>query len=149
MTKTILFFFTALLGSVPVQAQLQKVLHRPFEPDSAQVIVLDLYGEYQVQPWAGDNILVETTVKLYQASDGLLKHFIEKEKRYEMEVVREGEVFKLVSKDKKRATIKTPHGECFETVEVRIFLPDRFDPDGDHRWKCKVAPVEEEKPEQN
>ncbi len=75
-------------------------------------------------------------------------HFIEKEKRYEMEVAREGDVFKLVSKDKKRATIKTPHGECFETVEVRIFLPDRFDPDGDHRWKRKTAP-EEEKPEDN
>lgn len=149
MTKTILFFFAALTGSLPLHAQLQKVLHRPFEPDSAQVIVLDLYGEYQVQPWAGDNILVEMTVKLYQASEGLLKHFIEKEKRYEMEAVREGEVFKLVSKDKKRVPIKTPNGECFETVEVRIFLPDRFDPDGDHRWKRKSAPAEVEKPEQN
>jgi|APTNR8051073442_1049403.scaffolds.fasta_scaffold02523_4 hypothetical protein len=149
MTKTILFLFTALLGSVPLHAQLQKVLHRPFETDSAQVIVLDLYGEYQVQPWAGDNILVEMTVKLYQASDGLLKHFIEKEKRYEMDVVREGEVFKLVSKDKKREPIKTPHGECFETVEMRIFLPDRFDPDGDHRWKRKAVPGEAEKQEQN
>ncbi len=85
MKKTILLFFAALfLGSLPLQAQLQKVLHRPFEVDSARVIVLDLYGEYEVQPWAGDNILVEMTVKLYQASDGLLKHFIEKEKRYEM-----------------------------------------------------------------
>jgi len=149
MTKTILFFFAALMSSLPLQAQLQKVLHRPFETDSAQVIVLDLYGEYEVQPWAGDNILVEMTVKLYQASDGLLKHFIEKEKRYEMDSSLEGDVFKLVSKDKKREPIKTTHGECFETVAVRIFLPDRFDPDGEHRWKRKPAPAEAEKPEQN
>ncbi len=145
MTKTILIFFAALLGSLPLHAQLQKVLHRPFEVDSAQVIVLDLYGDYLVEPWAGDNILIEMTVKLYQASDGLLKHFIEKEKRYEIDTLREGEVFKLISKDKKRTPIKTPHGECFETVEMRVFLPDRFDPDGEKRWKRRTAPVEVEK----
>jgi len=148
MRNTILIFFAALLSAVPAQAQLQKVLHRPFELDSAQVIVLDLYGEYEVNPWAGDNILVEITVKLYQATDGILKHFIEKEERYEMDASREGEVFKLVSKDKKRNPIKTRNGECFETVVVRVFLPDRFDADGEHRWKRKVTEADKPK-EQN
>ncbi len=56
-----------------------------------------------------------------------------------------------MSKDKKREPIKTSHGECFEIVEMRIFFPDRFEQDGDHRWKRKATEEDEAamKPEQN
>ena len=129
--------------SLSAQAQIQKVLHQTFDLDSIDVITFDLYGEYEVETWAGSKVLSETTIKLYQASPSVLKFFIEVG-RYEIEGHRNVTSLILSSKDKERKAIKTSKGEVTEIVELKLFLPDTFAKTGEWSWR-RVEPLPEEK----
>lgn len=131
--------------SLPFSAlgQLQKILHQTFEVDSFAVIQLDVYGEYQVELWAGNNIMTETSIKLYQASEGILNHLVEA-KRYDLETEKEGQLIKLFSVDKERPPIKTHKGECSEVINLRIFVPDSFGKTAEHSWSRPLETVEKD-----
>ena len=131
------FFFL----SMPLFGQLRKVIHTTFDVDEANSILFDLYDEYEVELWAGDNIMTETTIKLYEGSEGILKHFIENG-RYEIEIKLEETALTLVSKDKERKPIKTRKGECFEQVNHKIFLPDTFEQGGENQYTRVVKAPE-------
>lgn len=129
-----LIFVLTFLFFNPLFGQLQKVFHQTFEIDTINQIHFDQLGEYKVESWAGNNIMTETKVKLYQASEGILDHLIEAG-RYELEANAQGESVRLSAKDKLRRPIKTHKGECAEIVELRIFIPDSFEKLGEHGWK--------------
>lgn len=121
-----------------LQAQVQKIFHQAFElGDSIQTIRFDLVGEYQTQLWAGNNILVEMQVKLFNASEGILDFLLEKEERYAIEPQHRGAVLLLRAKDQKRQNIKNHKtgSDVFEEVQVRIYIPDRFEEGGDGTWR--------------
>lgn len=115
-----------MLFALTAEAQLQKILHQSFEIEEINSISLDLHGEYELEKWAGNTILTETSIQLYDANPNILK-FLIKNGRYEIESDSEGETFKLESKDKQRRSIKTKEGECFEFVNLKIFIPEDFD----------------------
>jgi hypothetical protein len=79
-------------------------------------------------PWAGNNVLVETQVKLYNSTGSVLKHFIEKDLRYQIDAdTTTSSTLTLVSHDKKRASLRTKTGaESTEVIETRVFVPDSF-----------------------
>lgn len=136
-----------VLCSAPSFGQLQKVFHQTIALEDISDVQMDLYGDYTVEAWAGDNILIETNVKLYQASDAILNFFIE-QGRYAIESdTSNATTLRLFSKDKERRTIKTRNGECFEVVENRIYLPDDFTKSGDHGW-VRTKREDEEKNEE-
>lgn len=130
------FFYLLLLSLIAnthFYAQNQRIIHSTFQLDTATTVELNLYGEFTVESWVGDAILVETDVSLANAPEGIFLHYI-KDGRYEIKEEREGETLRLVSKDTKRPPIKTSKGECEEVVKVKVFMPDVLKPDGDKRW---------------
>lgn len=123
-------------------AQIQRIMHQTFPVgDSIAEINMDIYGEYKIETWPGNTILLETQVKLYNATPGILEHFLEAG-RFELEAKQEESRLLLVSKDKERRPITTSKGECFEEVNQRLFIPEEFEPGGEHRW---VRPLEGKK----
>ncbi len=110
-------------------AQLEKVIYQTFEIENVEKINLDFVEDYtvEVQLWAGNNIMTETQIHLYGASPAILKHFVEKEKRYEVVLDNQNGIVNLFNFDKERNAIRTKHGECIEQVKLRIFVPDSFE----------------------
>ncbi len=142
------YFLLLLLsgGCFGVFAQVQQITHQTFElSDSITVVELDIYGAYQVEPWPGNAILLETQVRLYNASQNILDHLL-KIGRYELEEQVQGSLLLLISKDKERPAIKTSKGECFEEVEQLLYLPEEFVPEGENRWQRPVQQPEPASP---
>ncbi len=124
--KKVLAIGVFLMGVNVSHAQLQKIIHKTFALDSAETVQLDLYGDdYVIETWAGDNILTETKIKLYNASKTILKFFLEKG-RYDIEGKLEENILTLRSIDKNRPPIKNKEVNCYEVISLRIFMPDTF-----------------------
>jgi len=126
MKKLIPLLMSFLFFALNANAQLQKILHQSFEIEEVNSISLDLYGEYEIEKWAGNTILTETHIQLYDATPSILRFFVE-QGRYEIEGNISNETsFAMVSKDKVRKSLKTKEGECYEFIKVRILVPEDF-----------------------
>lgn len=143
-----LFLLGFLFASMPLFAQLQKVTHKTFNIGKANTVQFDIYDDFEVELWPADNIMIETNIKLYEASNGILEFFI-KQGRYEIDMEELETVINLVSKDKERRTVKTRKGECYEQVKHRVFLPDDFKKASDNSWSRKGEDSEELTKEDN
>ncbi len=132
--KKWLIMMVASLAGASLWGQAQKTFHDTFQLDSVKTIQLDMYGETKVQAWPGNNIMIETRIKLYDASDVILGHFIDAG-RYKVEAQEEGDVLRLVSLDKERKTIKTKRGECFEEVNTIVYMPESFKEVGANQYQ--------------
>ncbi|MEO1517814.1 MAG: hypothetical protein AAFV95_22530 [Bacteroidota bacterium] len=140
MNKAFLILGLSLLLFSSASAQLSKTLHQNFELEGFANLQLDLEGEYQIEKWAGNTILTETIVEIFDATPAIFKHFIEAG-RYEMEGLADEKTFQITSKDSERRPIRSKGGECYEFVKIRIFIPDDFEPDGEHRF---TRPIKED-----
>ena len=126
---SIFFFF--ILWTHVVNAQLTKVLHQTFEIDSVENLTISIVGEYELEKWAGNNILTETKIEIYNTTAGTFKYLIEEKKRYEIVAEINSTSASLFSFDSKRASIKNKETgkECYEFIKVKIFVPDDFNID--------------------
>ncbi len=127
-------YFTVILLFTPffLLAQLQKSFHQVYEvSDSAQTLELRLYGEFEHKAWAGNTIMLQTKVTLYDANNSILKFFMENG-RYEVTAEQIGDVLYLTATDQERRIIKSDGVECYEVVEQKIYIPDSFLPTGDN-----------------
>lgn len=116
------------------QAQLQTIIHNEFPVDTAETVMLDLYGDYLVEPWPGNNILVETKIKLYNGSKSILSFFLQGD-RYKIDYELNDKTITLTSKDKVRLPVRAKNGkESKEDIGVRIFIPDTFSEYGPGTW---------------
>lgn len=135
MNKLIVLLLFSLCFGVQSQAQYRKVVHQTFETDSIDQIVLQLVGDLTIDTWPGNIIMTETTVNIFDASSGLVKHMMEAG-RYESLSARPNEsmILTIASKDQDRKDIKVRRkvdGELverkvFELVDVRVFIPEEF-----------------------
>lgn len=126
MTKLIPLLVSFLFFAFNANAQLQKILHQSFEIEEVNAISLDIHGEYEIEKWAGNTILTETHIQLYDASPSVLRFFVE-QGRYDIKGELSGETnFSMVSKDKIRKTMKVGENECYEFIKVRILVPEDF-----------------------
>ncbi|MCF8282889.1 MAG: hypothetical protein K9J45_21020 [Bacteroidales bacterium] len=128
INKQMLLVGSILFLALSAFGQLEKTIHQTFDLASKANVELDLYGEYTLIPWAGNNILVETKIQLFNSSASILKHFIEKDQRYLIEAdTSSNGLLKLYSHDMKRSSLRTKTGaESTEVVETRIFIPENF-----------------------
>ncbi len=124
---SILLFFSLFFSAVGF-CQLEKTLHQTFDLGEKTTLLLDLYGEYAIVPWAGNNVLVETNVQLYNSTSSVLRHFIEKDLRYQIDVdTMQAGALVLVSHDKKRIGLRTKTGaESTEVITTKVFVPEDF-----------------------
>lgn len=109
-------------------AQTGTVIHQTFQVDSINELTLDLYqNDYQLEFWAGNTILTETKVKLYNAPEHVLEFFVEEQQRYKInDTLMTEKALHLVSNNKVRKPFEYRGTSCSEIVEVRLFIPDVF-----------------------
>lgn len=143
MNKHLLILCLALSIGTISHAQLKKTLHTTFElPDSSRQLVFDMYDNYTVVPWAGNTVMTEANIHVYQSSAAILQFFIDKG-RYDFEMQTVGadsSAVLLAAKDQKRLTIKSGGKEAYEEIEVRIYIPDSFQQSDTHTWTRTIAP---------
>ncbi|MBC7774965.1 MAG: hypothetical protein H7246_05950 [Phycisphaerae bacterium] len=112
------------------QAQMERTMYQVFEVDSAKTVQFEVAGEYDVLPWAGNSILVETNVQIWNASREILAELI-KIGRYNLATdsssVPNPKQVRIFTKNLKREPIKRLDGEkCLEIAVTKIFVPDTF-----------------------
>ena len=105
-----------------------KTLHQTFDVAGFDRLSYKILSDSTlVEPWAGNTLMTETRIELYGASPSLLRHFIEKEKRYQIESdTLENTTIHLFSTVDERRTITTKNGDATEIVRVRLFVPEDF-----------------------
>ncbi|MBK7408761.1 MAG: hypothetical protein IPL49_04925 [Saprospirales bacterium] len=115
------------LMQTAMSAQNEKVIHQAFDLAGIDNLSLDLIGEVEIEFWAGDNALSETKIQIWDAPPHVLKFFVEEKKRYEILEARNGTGMVLSANDPLRDPIRYKETACFETVKLRLFVPDSFD----------------------
>jgi len=130
MQLRILLSTILLLVVSSLFGQFSKTVHHTFEADSAQTISVEVQGEVSIENWEGNTVLVETNIRVYNASKSLFEFMVEEQGRYEVLADLSGNSLKITSKDKERRIIQTKKGQANEEVLVRVRLPKRFNVDG-------------------
>ncbi|MAT53451.1 MAG: hypothetical protein CMN32_03145 [Saprospirales bacterium] len=118
--------FVVFLFCVSAYAQVEKTIHQTFELDDVTTVKLEIPGEYEIIPWASSSILTETHIKLFNASPAILKHFVEKEKRYSFVLEMSEGTATLKAEDLEREPIKIRDVTLTEVVVQKIYLPENF-----------------------
>lgn len=116
--------------TISAQAQFSKTVHHTFETDQAKAITIELAGNVTVDTWAGNTVLVQTDIRMYNASKGIFTYFVEQAGRYEVLGSLTGETLNIVSKDPKRDVIVSKIGDCVEEVNVKVLVPKTFAGEG-------------------
>jgi len=116
-----------LLLSQSCWTQTVKIIHQVFEVDTISEISLDLHGEYELQAWAGNTVMSETRIKIYDAPQHVVNHFIDEKGRYAIDATSAEAKLLLTSKDKERVEIKYKGIHCYEEVGLRLYVPDSFE----------------------
>ena len=77
MSKKVISAFLFLISfSSLTQAQLEKTIHQTFDVSESTAISLQLISDsVLIVPWAGNKILTETKVELYEASPSIMAPF--------------------------------------------------------------------------
>lgn len=105
-------------------------MYQVFEVDSAKTVQLEITGEYQVLEWAGNSILAETNVQIWEASREILNQLI-KDGRYDLATDSSAgpnaKNVRIFTKNVDRKPIKRLDGQkCLEIAVTKIFVPDTF-----------------------
>lgn len=119
-----------LTFSLLAQAQMERTMYQVFEVDSAQTVHFEVAGEYQILEWAGNSILVETNVQIWDASREILADLI-KIGRYDLATDSTAgpnpKQVRIFTKNLNRKSIKRLDGQkCLEIAVTKIFVPDTF-----------------------
>lgn len=120
-----------LLSQSVGHAQMERTMYQVFEVDSAQTVQFEVAGEYEILEWAGNSILVETNVQIWDASREILAELI-KLGRYDLttdssSAVPNAKQIRIFTKNLERKPIKRIDGQkCLEIAVTKIFVPDTF-----------------------
>ncbi len=111
-------------------AQMERTMYQVFEIDSAQTVTFEVVGEYNIVEWAGNSILVETNVQIWDASREILGDLI-KSGRYDLTtdstITPNPKQVRIFTKNLNRKSIKRLDGQkCLEIAVTKIFVPDTF-----------------------
>lgn len=122
MKKNIIFLFT--LVTIGAKAQLARTFHQSFDMGEIKKVAMMLRDSLEVQPWAGNTVMTETTVEMENAEPAFLDGLI-KEGRYQLKAEKKGDGMIINPLYTKKNKIKTKTGiEIFEKVRVRIYVPE-------------------------
>lgn len=134
-------FSLLLAATLSVSAQLKHTQHQTFQLDSINQVQIELVDPFTVETWAGNQLMTETQVQLYQASESVLQFFLNNDRYSIVTDSAVSNMMALRSKDTQRRKIKTKFGECEERISVRVFVPEDFEKKSDKIW---ARPVKEE-----
>ncbi len=140
MKRIFLPFFVLIFALPNLFGQLERTFYQSYEIDSVRAVNLEIPQDFQLYAWAGNTILIETHIQLFEASPNLLDFFI-KQKRYQIDMVRGTEEASLAPFQTERKPIKTARGECTEVVTVKVFVPDTFEWELEDTKHLRLKPV--------
>jgi len=116
-----------LLFSISLQAQLERVIHQTFEiKEEVNTVALNLLDTYEIEKWAGNNIMTVTKIELTGGANHILDFFV-KQGRYEMELKEEETSATLASVPKERKEMNWKNGLVFELVTIKMYIPEDFE----------------------
>ena len=116
-------FITALTAN----AQIHDRLHWVFPVDSVERITFDLVDPFTVETWAGNQIMVTSEITVYNATKGIMKFFIEENRRWDVIDTVQNNVLLLDSYHSRRAPIQSGGEVCYEVVNVKVFVPTEYE----------------------
>lgn len=128
----ILLLLACLAAAAPSFAQdPADIHHKTINLDSINEVAFDVYAkdELAVKTWPGDDILIETSVRLNNGQPHVLKFFLEKE-RWALDEKVSGERLLLESRDKTRRVVKGTENTTSETVLIVVYMPEDFSESG-------------------
>ena len=135
--KSLFFLLCFFSISLAANAQLAKTIHQTFDLGEAETVDLNVQGDIEIEAWAGNSVMTETKIELYDATPAVLKYFVEELGRYEIEAQERGAGLALVSKDQTRRSIQYKGQQCYETTKTKIFVPDTYEIVGDTQLRKK------------
>lgn len=109
-----------------LSAQVVRTVHQAFPMDKVYTQVhIDIGYPFKYEPWAGDYVLVETTINLNNATKSLMD-FFQESGRYKVEQYKyqAGAGFRM--KKMIRRPIQTSKGICEENVLIRLYVPEHL-----------------------
>ncbi|MEL6142257.1 MAG: hypothetical protein AAFQ37_05915 [Bacteroidota bacterium] len=136
--KHFLLFSLLCVSSILVAQDPADIFHVTLEVDSVDEVSLDVYpgDSLRVEPWAGNHLLIETSVMLHNGKQNVLKFFREKG-RWNLQDELTGKSLRLTSVDKERRKVETDKGLTEEEVTVVVYLPEAFEKAGNSVWRRK------------
>jgi|GEM_PF-2741718 hypothetical protein len=127
------------LTQAAVFAQIHDQLHWVFPVDSVAEVRLDLVDPFEVANWEGNQVMVTSEITVYNASKGIMRFFIEENKRYDVvaDTLQPQQILRLKSYQSRRAPIQSKGETCYEQIQVKIFLPTNFAQVDGKLWRRK------------
>jgi hypothetical protein len=125
-----LIFLALLTTQSRAFGQMERTIYQTFAIDSATTVTLDLVGftEIEISAWAGNEILTEVYIQIWDASPEILDYFVE-QGRYQFEFIKANNEALISTKVRERKLIKTklsgPRG-CNEISKLKVFVPDNY-----------------------
>ena len=144
MYRLFFVFFLLLSMGQTASTQITDRLHWVFPVDSVEQIKLEVVDPYTVANWDGDKIMVASEITVHNASKGIVKFFIEENRRYDIVDTLMANVLIIDSYTSRRAPIQSKGQPCHETVRVKILVPNSFVKQSDDLWVKKEEVDEEE-----
>jgi len=112
------------------------IFHKTVDLDSINQVSLDVYenDQFEVRLWPGDDILIETSVRINNGKPHILKFFLE-QNRWDLAEKVQGDQLLLESRDKTRRVVQGTEGVTSETVTIVVYMPEDFSSTGTNTFK--------------
>ena len=124
------FLVLLAVGSTVAGAQFAKTIHNTFPTKGVERISIQVVDSLTVERWAGNVILVQTDVRLFNTTDGLFRYLTGEAGRYEVTASREGDALNVLSAVPERKSIETSVGVLEEEIHVKVLLPEDYEGEG-------------------
>lgn len=112
------------------------IYHKTVDLNKINQVSFDVYKDDQleVKTWPGDDILIETSVKINNGDPDILRFFLEKDRWGLVENI-SGDQLKLESVDKNRRFVKGTEFSTSEQVVIVVYIPEEFSASGDKTFR--------------
>lgn len=126
MIKQLLLITTLVLHVSIMSAQVEKTFFQTYDiTNGVRRITIQSTDSYELRPWNGVQLMIETTARLDGGNMDLLGILI-KEGRYNFEFEQGEEAIVFSAKLSARPQIKHLGQLCRETVKMFIYVPEEF-----------------------
>ncbi len=144
-TKILIPFILFLFISLNINAQLRETFHDVYDLEEIETVELKVKGDVKFLKWKGTNLMMETIVELGNATRGILRYLIKKQ-RYELVSDSDGSRLTVASFDQERKAVITQDGSCDEYIGVIIYIPEDYEVHSDSLIVKSGVSLNEEEP---
>ena len=139
MKKSLIVLLLAISAGRFLSAQdPSTIFHRTFDLTEVNGISMSLHpnDSLRIEPWVGNQLLIETNVKLFNGRRNLMDHFLDKG-RWALDTAQTGDQLQFTAHDLVRNILTTQRGEVVEEVIIVIYVPETFEARGSRNWARK------------